>query len=156
MKTRLTLVVNIGLCVLITPAAAQVVWNGAGDYRLTLAAGVPRSFTIGGSYATGSALNVRGDLMGTPTGEVFRTDAPGGSQTTWRLFNGGVQYGALFNNGTDLHFEQEAVTKGGHLRWRTNFSTLYMQLLGLQFSTINGYSIDPTCTSSADQVFHQG
>lgn len=51
---------------------AQVQNDPFGNHWLTLPGPGVGSFTVGSTATTGSALNVRGDLMGTPTGEVFR------------------------------------------------------------------------------------
>jgi len=76
--------------------------------------------------------------MDTPTGEVFRTDAPNATTTTWRLLRGGTLYGMLFNEAANTHFTQNAPE--GHIRWQTN-SQLRMQLNQTQNSTINTFTV---------------
>ncbi len=85
--------------------------------------GVTIGTTVG---APPSALTVRGDEMDTPTGEVFRTDAPDGD-TWWRLFRGGLEYGTFFSEVANNHLSMNAPR--GHMRWYTN-SGLRMELSG--------------------------
>lgn len=142
-KQRFTLTL-VALCVA-GQGMAQVQVDGNGNYRLTPTTPGPRNFTIGNTYITGagSALNVRGDLLGAGnnTGEVFRTDAPTGSTTSWRLFRGGIQYGRLFNLTGANDFNVEATA--GQLRLFTNVSTTVPRLRILPVTTgvtINGYT----------------
>ena len=55
-----------------------------------------------------SALTINGGLMPITTGEVFRTDAPGGVNTFWRLLRGGQEKGVLFNNFVNNDFQIQA------------------------------------------------
>ena len=96
--------------------------NGGGDQYLITApplfTAAPNSVTIGTAPNGASALVVEGGQMFTPTGEVFRTDAPNGTNTSWRLFRGGTNYGRVFNLSTDAHFRLDA--SAGDLRFHTN------------------------------------
>ena len=96
--------------------------NGGGDQYLITApplfTAAPNSVTIGTAPNGASALVVEGGQMFTPTGEVFRTDAPNGTNTSWRLFRGGTNYGRVFNLNTDAHFRLDA--SAGDLRFHTN------------------------------------
>ena len=125
---------------------AQVVDDGAGNHRLAGGIGMPNSFTIGDSYfTTGSALNVRGDWMGTSTGEVFRTETSNLVDSYWRMLRGGARIGQLFSLQTDEHFHINAPP--GDLRlWTTDIQrarlkrTVTNQTIGtFTGQTISGY-----------------
>lgn len=61
-------------------------------------------------------FQVRGDLLG--TGEVFRTDAPLGDDTYWRMFYNGGQYFNIYklSSGSQVNINAQL----GHLLFRTN------------------------------------
>ena len=105
------------LCVTIQHSFGQVQNSLFGEYRLD-PANPPANFTIGNVYAAGSALIVRGDQMGTPTGEVFRTRGPNNADTFWRLERGNLPVGDIFSLWADENFHVRANT--GDLRFWTN------------------------------------
>jgi len=81
---------------------------GATGYYETSAQTPMNGAIIGapGTQTNGVGLLVDGTNLSTPTGEVFRTDAPTASTTSWRLFRGGTEYGRLFNEAANTHFTQ--------------------------------------------------
>ncbi|HRH71072.1 MAG TPA: hypothetical protein PLB89_16335 [Flavobacteriales bacterium] len=83
-------------------------------------------------------LLVDGTSLNTTTGEVFRTDAPNGGDTWWRLYRGGTEYGTLFNEAANTHFTQNAPE--GHQLWQTN-GLHRMQLNQTQYSTIGDFTV---------------
>jgi hypothetical protein len=104
---------------------AQVVNNTFGQYWLE-PHNPPESFTVGNTLHSGFSLEVRGDEMtGFPTGNVFKTDAPGDQDTYWRMFQGSKEYGTLFHVDNTQNLDLDAVV--GHLRFHANDS-LRMQL----------------------------
>jgi hypothetical protein len=90
----------------------------SGHYETSLVGGV-NGVVVGapGVAPAGIGLLVDGANLNTPTGEVFRTDAPNGSNTSWRLLRGGTNYGRVFNLSTDAHFRLDA--SAGDLRFHT-------------------------------------
>jgi hypothetical protein len=113
------------LCMLTEHGTGQVLWNGFGQYNLTGGgATLPSNFTIGNSASTGSALIVRGDQMGTPTGEVFRTTGPNGVDTHWRLFKDAMslEVGHLFALNADENFHINGAS--GDIRFWTFESSI--------------------------------
>lgn len=93
---------------------------------------------IGTSTTPASVLTVRGDEAATPTGEVFRTDAPAGGGTNWRMFCGGAPIGRLFSLLGQTNFNLDA--NQGELRFSTN-NLLRMRLMPtLPAQTVNGYT----------------
>jgi hypothetical protein len=83
---------------------AQVQNDQLGRYRLHPNS-TPRSFTIGTEYSNGAALMIRGDKMGTPTGDLLSTYAPEGTEGHFRTFRGFTLLGDLFTTarGEDIH-----------------------------------------------------
>jgi hypothetical protein len=55
---------------------AQVLWNSNGQYRLE-PHNPPQSFAIGPNFTSGYALDVHGEQMNPPLGNVFKTNADG-------------------------------------------------------------------------------
>ncbi|MBI2967079.1 MAG: hypothetical protein HYY40_04615 [Bacteroidetes bacterium] len=51
-----------------------------------------------------SVLTINANLIPSPTGETFRTDAPAGFNTQWRLLRGGAEMGRIFSFSTDNNF----------------------------------------------------
>ncbi len=49
-------------------------------------------------------------VNGTPlnTGDVFGTDCPAGQNSNWRMFRGTTQYGRIFSNSANTHFQIES------------------------------------------------
>lgn len=60
-------------------AQGQVLDNGFGSYWLTNAPPAPASFTVGNALFNASAFNIRGNQMGIPTGETFRSFSANGT-----------------------------------------------------------------------------
>ena len=144
MRKRWRLAFVLGVALLAWKSNAQVVNDAFGNYRLTTSGVAPRSFTIGNAFFTpgGSALNVRGDQLGTgnTTGEVFRTVAPSGSNTFWRLFRGATEYGRLFNLNGETSLNPDAVN--GAFQLQTN-SLSRMRLNNTLSTIINGFPTAP-------------
>ena len=94
--------------------------GGSGWWRTdVVGANTVNGLAVGNAaFPFNSAFEIHGDLMPTPTGEVFRTDAPNGANTSWRLLRGGTNYGHLFNLSTDVHLRLDA--SAGDLRLLTN------------------------------------
>ena len=130
-----------------TSLVAQVVNDGAGNYRLTAAATTPRTFTIGNAFSIGGpAFSVRGDLLGAgwTTGEVFKTDAPAASSTYWRMFRGNTQYGLLYNLTGTTDFNAQALSTTGNF-WLRNSLTNGLRLnSGTATASIGIYLNNPT------------
>ncbi|MBI2001049.1 MAG: hypothetical protein HYS69_07700 [candidate division NC10 bacterium] len=68
------------------------------------------NFSGNGAF-TNSFLHVNSNYLMLPTngsitslGEVFRTDAPSGFNTQWRLLRGGAEMGRIFSFSTDNNF----------------------------------------------------
>jgi hypothetical protein len=91
----------------------------SGHYETSLIGGV-NGVVVGspGVAPVGIGLLVDGANLNTPTGEVFRTDAPNGANTSWRLLRGGTNYGRLFNLSSDVHLRLDA--SAGDLLFLTN------------------------------------
>ena len=94
---------------------ARAQWLGTNPEALTPAS---QGVIVGTGGGTPSALTVQGGQVTPSTGEVFRTDAPNGATTSWRLLRGGTNYGHLFNLSTDVHLRLDA--SAGDLRLLTN------------------------------------
>lgn len=135
-------------CLLVSATMALHAQND-GDHTITDGVGrtylapdaqataAPVNFTVGTTPNTASALVVEGGQMTPATGEVFRTDAPNGSDTHWRLLRGGTEYGHLFNQNADVHFRLEATE--GDLRFHTNGVDRGRFNETLTGQTINGF-----------------
>lgn len=59
--------------------------------------GPPSTVAVGTGATAGYALDVHGELMTPPLGNVFKTDAPGHDDSYWRMFHLGTEYGNLFH-----------------------------------------------------------
>ena len=68
-----------------------------------------------------AALHVDGNLLNTPTGSVFLTDAPSGT-TTWQMFRQGIEYGRIYNANND-NFEIMATRPSSEIRFHANGNT---------------------------------
>lgn len=79
-----------------------------------------------------ATLHVDGNGMETPTGEVFRTNAPAGA-TSWRMFSSNVSANEKFNitNPNASNNVSIGTVQSGHLNFFTNNSgTPYVTILG--------------------------
>ncbi len=76
---------------------AQVLNNLPGQYWLTPSAPTPSTFSIGNAPNIGFALDIHGEQMNPPLGNVFKTNGPDDMDTYWRMFRGGKEYGNIFN-----------------------------------------------------------
>lgn len=125
------------LTVVMARGAVKAQWLTGGGNRQYLT-GPTEGVLIGTTNATPpSALTVDGNEMTPTTGEVFRTDAPNGSNTSWRLLRGGTEYGHIFNQSADNHFQLDA--GAGDLRFLTS-GTVRARLSGtLTGQTVNNY-----------------
>jgi len=97
---------------------AQVQNNGVGQYWLNTTAPAPRTFSVGNGANTGFALDIHGEQMNPPLGNVFKTDADPEQDSYWRMFHDNVEYGQLFHLLTEEQFNINATR--GHLLLRTN------------------------------------
>lgn len=131
MKMRLLSL--FGAALLVSTAVCQ--WNTTGTETYLNPA--QNGVNVGTSTSPASVLTVRGDEAATPTGEVFRTDAPTGSNTSWRLLRGGTNYGRVFNLSTDAHLRLDA--SAGDLRFLTNNLERGRFNQTLTGQTINGF-----------------
>ena len=109
-------------------------WQGGNPEVL----GSGTSGAVVGTSGSGAALIVNGSQMSTPTGEVFRTDAPGASNTLWRLLRGGTERGRLFSLSGDNHFHMDG--SNGDLRYLTEGVEPMRINRNLFQQTVNGYS----------------
>lgn len=57
----------------------------------------PSTFAVGTAPTTGFALDVHGEQMNPPLGNVFKTNGPDDMDTYWRMFRDGKEYGNIFN-----------------------------------------------------------
>lgn len=105
---------------------AQVQNDFLGNHWLTLPGPGIGGLTVGNASGTfGSAFAIRGDLMGTPTGEVFQTRTATANNCFWRMYKGSANIGTLFYLSTgagedffvhanegNLHFMTDSVDRG--------------------------------------------
>ena len=96
---------------------AQVQNNGVGQYWLNTTAPAPRTFSVGNGANTGFALDIHGEQMNPPLGNVFKTEADPEQDSYWRMFHSTVEYGQLFHLLTDKHFNINSPR--GHLLFHT-------------------------------------
>ena len=109
---------------------AQVQNDLFGNHWLTLPGPAVGGLTVGSAAAGGSAFTVRGDLMGTPTGDVFESDAPANAVSNWKMLHGGTEIGRLFSQApiTAPHFDIAAMDPVGRLRfWTLRFECPFSQ-----------------------------
>ena len=88
------------MCQYVAAQFQQIPFSGNGSWR-TQASPVVNRIGIGqypNSTPLPSVLNINGALLSSPTGEVFRTDAPNNSATFWRMLRGGTEIGRFYNN----------------------------------------------------------
>jgi hypothetical protein len=116
---------------------AQVLWNSNGQYRLE-PHNPPQSFAIGPNFTSGYALDVHGEQMNPPLGNVFKTDAPGHTDTYWRMFHQGMEFGNLFHLDQSKDFNVNATS--GYLRFHTNTIDRMRLTPTLTGQTVNGYT----------------
>lgn len=95
----------------------------------------PQTFTVGTSPNFGFALDVHGEQMNPPLGDVFKTDGPVDKTAYWRLFRGGAEYGHIFNaiNSVDFNFNATQ----GNLGFHTN--TIQRMRINRTVNTPVGY-----------------
>ncbi|MBK8581344.1 MAG: hypothetical protein IPL86_05750 [Flavobacteriales bacterium] len=117
---------------------AQVQNNVFGQYRLTPGSPTPQSFAIGNNYTLGYALDVHGEQMNPPLGDVFKTDGPDDKDTYWRMFRGGKEYGNIFNLTAKNDWNLNATT--GYMKFHTNSLERMRLSPTLTGQTINGYT----------------
>lgn len=91
-----------------------------------------RSIGIGyfGSNYTNSLLHIDGNNILLPqnnsivnAGEVFRTDAPSGNSTYWRMLRAANQIGYIWNSTSNNHFNLQAHQTTGNIAFYTSPST---------------------------------
>jgi hypothetical protein len=103
MKNKARICLLTGLMASAILASAQdddhTITDGFGRTYLrpnTFSPVAPSTFAVGTAPTSGYALDVHGEQMNPPLGNVFKTDAPGHTDTYWRMFHGEKEFGQLF------------------------------------------------------------
>ncbi|MFZ1617312.1 MAG: tail fiber domain-containing protein [Flavobacteriales bacterium] len=97
----------------------------------------PSTFAVGTAPTTGFALDVHGEQMNPPLGNVFKTNGPDDKDTYWRMFRGGKEYGNIFNLTTKNDWNLNATA--GYMKFHTNSLERMRLSPTLTGQTINGY-----------------